>query len=67
LDRPFGRNDVRGGAPGTTFTDALRLDIRERRLDGVVFSGAATGRYRAEWTSGSAGQSERSNRPLIFR
>ncbi|MEO7042189.1 MAG: P1 family peptidase [Gemmatimonadaceae bacterium] len=33
--------DVRGGAPGTIFTDALRLGIRERRLDGVVFSGGS--------------------------
>ena len=33
--------DVRGGAPGTIFTDALRLGNRERRLDGVVFSGGS--------------------------
>ncbi len=33
--------DVRGGAPGTIFTDALRLGIRERRVDGVVFSGGS--------------------------
>lgn len=33
--------DVRGGAPGTILTDALRLGIRERRLDGVVFSGGS--------------------------
>src|SRR6266540_3923580 len=33
--------DVRGGAPGTIFTDALRLGIRERRLDGIVFSGGS--------------------------
>jgi 6-aminohexanoate-oligomer endohydrolase len=36
-----GAVDVRGGAPGTIFTDALRLGIRERRLDGVVFSGGS--------------------------
>jgi L-aminopeptidase/D-esterase-like protein len=33
--------DVRGGAPGTIFTDALRLGNRERRLDGVVLSGGS--------------------------
>lgn len=33
--------DVRGGAPGTIFTDALRLGNRDRRLDGVVFSGGS--------------------------
>jgi len=36
-----GAVDVRGGAPGTIFTDALRLGIRDRRLDGVVFSGGS--------------------------
>jgi L-aminopeptidase/D-esterase-like protein len=33
--------DVRGGAPGTIMTDALRLANRDRRLDGVVFSGGS--------------------------
>ncbi|HEY8311489.1 MAG TPA: P1 family peptidase, partial [Gemmatimonadaceae bacterium] len=33
--------DVRGGAPGTIMTDYLRLGIRERALDGVVFSGGS--------------------------
>lgn len=33
--------DVRGGAPGTIFTDALRLGNNERRVDGVVFSGGS--------------------------
>jgi L-aminopeptidase/D-esterase-like protein len=33
--------DVRGGAPGTIFTDSLRLGNRERSVDGVVFSGGS--------------------------
>jgi 6-aminohexanoate-oligomer endohydrolase len=33
--------DARGGAPGTIFTDALRLGNRERSVDGVVFSGGS--------------------------
>lgn len=33
--------DVRGGAPGTIFTDALRLGNAERRFDGIVFSGGS--------------------------
>ncbi len=40
-EKVVGVVDVRGGAPGTIFTDALRLGIRERRLDGVVFSGGS--------------------------
>ncbi len=34
--------DVRGGAPGTIFTDALRLGNAARRFDGIVFSGGSS-------------------------
>ncbi len=44
--------DVRGGAPGTIFTDALRLGNRERRFDGVVFSGGSS--YGLAAASGAA-------------
>jgi 6-aminohexanoate-oligomer endohydrolase len=40
-DKVMGVVDVRGGAPGTILTDALRLGRRERSLDGVVFSGGS--------------------------
>jgi 6-aminohexanoate-oligomer endohydrolase len=40
-DRVMGVVDVRGGAPGTIFTDSLRLGRRDRWLDGVVFSGGS--------------------------
>ena len=40
-DKVMGVVDVRGGAPGTIFTDSLRLGRRDRWLDGVVFSGGS--------------------------
>lgn len=40
-DKVMGVVDVRGGAPGTITTDALRLGRRDRYLDGVVFSGGS--------------------------
>jgi L-aminopeptidase/D-esterase-like protein len=40
-DKVMAAVDVRGGAPGTIFTDALRLGNRERSVDGVVFSGGS--------------------------
>ena len=44
--------DVRGGAPGTIFTDALRLGNSQRRFDGVVFSGGSS--YGLAAASGAA-------------
>lgn len=40
-DKVMGVVDVRGGAPGTIFTDSLRLGRRDRWIDGVVFSGGS--------------------------
>lgn len=40
-DKVMGVVDVRGGAPGTIFTDSLRLGRRDRWLDGIVFSGGS--------------------------
>lgn len=40
-DKVMGVVDVRGGAPGTIFTDALRLGRRDRWIDGVAFSGGS--------------------------
>lgn len=40
-DKVMGVVDVRGGAPGTIFTDSLRLGRSDRWLDGVVFSGGS--------------------------
>lgn len=40
-DKVMGVVDVRGGAPGTIFTDSMRLGRRDRWLDGVVFSGGS--------------------------
>lgn len=40
-DKVMGVVDVRGGAPGTIFTDALRTGSRDRRIDGIVFSGGS--------------------------
>ena len=44
--------DVRGGAPGTIFTDALRLGNGERRFDGIVFAGGSA--YGLAAASGAA-------------
>jgi L-aminopeptidase/D-esterase-like protein len=44
--------DVRGGAPGTIFTDALRLGNSQRRFDGVVLSGGSS--YGLAAASGAA-------------
>lgn len=44
--------DARGGAPGTIFTDALRLSNPARRFDGVVFSGGSS--YGLAAASGAA-------------
>lgn len=44
--------DVRGGAPGTIFTDALRLGNSLRRFDGVVFAGGSS--YGLAAASGAA-------------
>lgn len=51
-DRVMAVVDVRGGAPGTIFTDALRLGNRERRFDGIVFSGGSA--YGLAAASGAA-------------
>lgn len=40
-EKVMGVVDVRGGAPGTVFTDALRLGRRDRWIDGIVFSGGS--------------------------
>lgn len=44
--------DVRGGAPGTIFTDALRLGNSARRWDGIVFAGGSS--YGLAAASGAA-------------
>lgn len=44
--------DVRGGAPGTILTDGLRLGNRDRRVDGIVFSGGSA--YGLAAASGAA-------------
>ena len=49
-DRVMAVVDVRGGAPGTLFTDALRLGNAERRFDGIVFAGgSAYGLAAVSW------------------
>lgn len=50
--RVVGVVDVRGGAPGTIMTDALRLGNRDRRVEGVVFSGGSA--YGLAAASGAA-------------
>jgi L-aminopeptidase/D-esterase-like protein len=50
-DRVMAVVDVRGGAPGTLFTDALRLGNAERRFDGIVFAGGSA--YGLAATSGA--------------
>lgn len=51
-DRVMAVVDTRGGAPGTIFTDALRLGNAERRFDGIVFSGGSS--YGLAAASGAA-------------
>lgn len=46
--------DVRGGAPGTIFTDAMRLGNAERRFDGIVFAGGSAYGLAAASGAGSA-------------